>query len=213
MLINTFLTSEERHCFAIKTSWLRQFRNKISVHSKNNVKYMNIVVRKIASFLCVKSCRMCSNRSALEVWICVIFHLNSSWRMLACIWTLKWNLCFSLCVILNKKLWEELIACFPLIWHGPHRKRHVQQLFYCWWCFRCSGNVFTEPLPNNVRGMNIQTYRLTGEIYEARRWYGFTCHFIYIPSVIKIGSGIQKLIRGIHRQHGDLTSLLLFFSK
>jgi hypothetical protein len=31
---------------------------------------------------------------------------------------------------------------------------------------------------------------------------------IYIPSFIKIGSGIQKLIEGIHRQHGDRLSLL-----
>jgi hypothetical protein len=36
---------------------------------------------------------------------------------------------------------------------------------------------------------------------------------IYIPSFIKIGSGIQKLIGGIHRQHGDLISLLSFFFK
>jgi hypothetical protein len=41
---------------------------------------------------------------------------------------------------------------------------------------------------------------------------------IYIPSSIKIGSGIQKLMgRGRdtqrHRQHGDLISLLSFFSK
>jgi hypothetical protein len=38
---------------------------------------------------------------------------------------------------------------------------------------------------------------------------------IYIPNFIKIGSGIQKLLRGIyiqtHRQHGDLISLLIFF--
>jgi hypothetical protein len=35
---------------------------------------------------------------------------------------------------------------------------------------------------------------------------------IYIPSFVKIGSGIQKLIRGdTHRQHGDLISLLLFW--
>jgi hypothetical protein len=38
---------------------------------------------------------------------------------------------------------------------------------------------------------------------------------IYILSFIKTGSGIQKLIRRIHRethiQHGDLISLLLFF--
>jgi hypothetical protein len=39
---------------------------------------------------------------------------------------------------------------------------------------------------------------------------------IYIPSFIKIGSGIQKLIgeeTQAHRQHGDLISLFLFFSK
>jgi hypothetical protein len=37
---------------------------------------------------------------------------------------------------------------------------------------------------------------------------------ICIPSFIKIGSGIQKLIRGdtqTHRQHCDLISLLYFF--
>jgi hypothetical protein len=36
---------------------------------------------------------------------------------------------------------------------------------------------------------------------------------IYIPSFIKIGSGIQKLIGGdsqTHRQHGDRISLLSF---
>jgi hypothetical protein len=34
---------------------------------------------------------------------------------------------------------------------------------------------------------------------------------MYIPSFIKTGSGIQKLIAGIHKQHSDLISLLLFF--
>jgi hypothetical protein len=36
---------------------------------------------------------------------------------------------------------------------------------------------------------------------------------IYIPSFMKIGSGIQKLLGGTqtHRQQGDLISLLLFF--
>jgi hypothetical protein len=34
---------------------------------------------------------------------------------------------------------------------------------------------------------------------------------IYISSFKKIGSGIQKLMGGIHRQHGDLISLLSFF--
>jgi hypothetical protein len=34
---------------------------------------------------------------------------------------------------------------------------------------------------------------------------------IDVPSFRKIGSGIQKLRGGIHRQHGDSISLLLFF--
>jgi hypothetical protein len=47
--------------------------------------------------------------------------------------------------------------------------------------------------------------------YAVKMW---SCALIYIPSFIKIGSGIQKLIRRdsqTHRQHGDLISLLLFF--
>jgi hypothetical protein len=35
---------------------------------------------------------------------------------------------------------------------------------------------------------------------------------IYIPGYIKIGTGIQKLIRGTHREHGDRIGLI-FFSK
>jgi hypothetical protein len=31
---------------------------------------------------------------------------------------------------------------------------------------------------------------------------------IHTPSFIKIGSGIQKLISGIHREHGESISLL-----
>jgi hypothetical protein len=36
---------------------------------------------------------------------------------------------------------------------------------------------------------------------------------IYIPSFIKIGSGIQKLIAWIHIQHGDGNKPFIFFSK
>jgi hypothetical protein len=35
---------------------------------------------------------------------------------------------------------------------------------------------------------------------------------IYVPSFVNIGSGIQKLIGGIHREQRDLISLL-YFSK
>jgi hypothetical protein len=34
---------------------------------------------------------------------------------------------------------------------------------------------------------------------------------IYIPGFMKIGAGIQKISRGVHRQHGNRISLLLFF--
>jgi hypothetical protein len=65
---------------------------------------------------------------------------------------------------INKKFWKELIACYPLIWHGPHRKRHVQRLFYC--CMRIcfSDNVFIEPLLSNYTGINLQTHRQHGDL-------------------------------------------------
>jgi hypothetical protein len=61
------------------------------------------------------------------------------------------------------------MAYFPLIRHGPHRKRRVKQVFYYCVCIRCCGNVFSEPLPSNDRGLHIQTHRLMGGIYEVRR--------------------------------------------
>jgi hypothetical protein len=51
---------------------------------------------------------------------------------------------------------EELIAYFLLIPHGPYRKRRVQQLFYCYVCTRL-GNIFTQPLPSNDRGIYTNT--------------------------------------------------------
>jgi hypothetical protein len=43
-----------------------------------------------------------------------------------------------------------------------------------------------------------------GGIYEVRSYVIGSGAMIYIPSLIKIGSGIQKLMGGgIHRQHGD----------
>jgi hypothetical protein len=70
---------------------------------------------------------------------------------------------------LNKKLWEELIAYFLLILHGPHIKQCIQQFFYCYAFIRCRGNDFTDPFSNDDKGDNIQAYRLMGGIYEVRR--------------------------------------------
>jgi hypothetical protein len=79
---------------------------------------------------------------------------------------------------IKKKFWEELIACFPLIRHGPHRNRRVQQFIYCCVCIRCRVNVFTEPLPSNDR-MDTHTDRLMGGIYEAGHWDALRCHDIH----------------------------------
>jgi hypothetical protein len=53
----------------------------------------------------------------------------------------------------NKKLWEELIAYFPLILHRPHRKWRLQQFFIA------AGTVFTEPLPNNDKGIDRKPHK------------------------------------------------------
>jgi hypothetical protein len=80
-------------------------------------------------------------------------------------------------LIWNKKFWEEIIAYFPLIRHGPHWKRRVQQFFYCCVCICYRGNGYTEPLPSsdrgiyttplpsNDRGIHIQTNTLMGGIF------------------------------------------------
>jgi hypothetical protein len=57
----------------------------------------------------------------------------------------------------NKIFCEKLIAHFPLIRHRLHTKRWIQQLFYCCMCICCCCNVFTELLPSNDRGTQIQT--------------------------------------------------------
>jgi hypothetical protein len=81
------------------------------------------------------------------------------------------------------------MAYFPLICHGPYIKRRFQKFFYCCVCIRCRGNVFAEPLPNNV-----QTDWCKGFIeYVVEMGSGV---MIYIPSFIKIGLGIRKLIGG-----------------
>jgi hypothetical protein len=58
------------------------------------------------------------------------------------------------CIRHNKK--QEILGrnnrLLSLIHHGQHRKRLVQQLFYCCMFFRSSDNVFTYPLPSNDRG-------------------------------------------------------------
>jgi hypothetical protein len=138
--------------------------------------------------------------------------------------------------LLNKKFWEWLIAYFPLIWQGPHKKR-LQQFFisagtrlqsHChamiggytdtpktllsWHrlhrkqCIQqfffvsrihCCRNVFTKMLPSNDSGdirMDTQTNRFMKYAIEIG-----SGAMIHILNIIKIGSGIQKLIGRIQR--------------
>jgi hypothetical protein len=78
----------------------------------------------------------------------------------------------------------------------------------------CRGEVFAEPLPRNNRGINRQTHNT--HICERFMKYAVEMGsraMICIPSFIKIGSSIDKLIRGIHRhrQQDDIISILAFF--
>jgi hypothetical protein len=71
---------------------------------------------------------------------------------------------------------------------------------------RCSGNMFTEPLPNNDRG---DTHKHT-DLWERFVKYAVEMGsgaMIYVPSLINIGLGIHNLT---HRHQGDLISLLIF---
>jgi hypothetical protein len=57
---------------------------------------------------------------------------------------------------------QEVLAItdrvLSLIRHGPHKKRRVQQFFYCCVCICCRGNIFTEPLPSNDNGFFIEPF-------------------------------------------------------
>jgi hypothetical protein len=59
---------------------------------------------------------------------------------------------------INKKnFWEERIAHFLLIRYEPHRKRSVQQFFYCCVCIRCRGTCLPSPSLPTIGGGDTQT--------------------------------------------------------
>jgi hypothetical protein len=111
--------------------------------------------------------------------------------------------------------------------------RRVQQFFYCSVCIRYRGNVSTEPLPSNDRGiftkpsrcLATKAYTYTDTQTDGRDFYYAvemgSGAVIYVPSFIQIGSGIQKLIGGIqththththtYGQECNLISLIYFF--
>jgi hypothetical protein len=70
--------------------------------------------------------------------------------------------------------------------------------------------MFTESLPSNDR-MDTHTAPETDERHFNYATEIGSGAMKYKPSSIKTSLGIQKLIWGIHRQHGDRISLLSSF--
>jgi hypothetical protein len=54
---------------------------------------------------------------------------------------------------IKQEVLERTNRLLSLIRHGPHWKRRVQQFLYCCVCIRYRGNLSTEPLPSNYRGI------------------------------------------------------------
>jgi hypothetical protein len=78
----------------------------------------------------------------------------------------------------NKKFWEERIAYFPLIQYGSHRKRPVQQFFYCYVCIRDAVTFLPNRYLTTIEGYTLR-HRLIGGTYEVRHSDGLNCHDIH----------------------------------
>jgi hypothetical protein len=80
-------------------------------------------------------------------------------------------------IICQQEVLGRTNRLFSLIRHGPRWNRRVQQFFYWCVCIRYRGNVSTEPLPSNDRGIHIETHRLMGGIRPLRwaqvPWYTY----------------------------------------
>jgi hypothetical protein len=57
---------------------------------------------------------------------------------------------------IKQKVLEITNRLLSLIRHELHRKRRAQQFFYYCVYIRCRGNVYTEQLPRNNRGIFTQ---------------------------------------------------------
>jgi hypothetical protein len=78
-------------------------------------------------------------------------------------------------------------------------------------CLATKGGMqFYRTICVTAIGIHLQTHRLMGGIYEVAVESGSGA-MAYMPSFIKIGSGIQKSIHR-HRQHGDVIILLLLYN-
>jgi hypothetical protein len=98
----------------------------------------------------------------------------------------------------NKSFWEEKIVYF--LWYDTDRiENNASNNSFSLECV-CLAAVIILPsrFLATIGGIRVQTHRLMREIYEVRVEMG-SGTAIHIPSFVKIGSGVQKLIGGIHR--------------
>jgi hypothetical protein len=104
---------------------------------------------------------------------------------------------------------------FPLIRHGPYRKRRLQQFFLV------SGTCLPSHCLTTTGGIHIQTHGLMGGICEARRWGVLRCHdtrihtkfnkVLFCHSQVDWRGDYTRTHTYSHRQQCDLISALVFF--
>jgi hypothetical protein len=127
----------------------------------------------------------------------------------------------SCCLTFQRGIHKQTHGLF-LIRNEPQRKRRIQILMLL--RVLCRRNVFIEPLPSNDKGINF-TEPLSGngrmdthtdtqiagrDLWSTPlRW----AQVFYVPCLMKIGSGIQKLIGGTHIHTDSLLISLTYFRK
>jgi hypothetical protein len=94
----------------------------------------------------------------------------------------------------NKKFWKELIAYFPLVRQGTHRKRRLQQPFVAagtslssYYLVTTGGYIDRSTVqlllcvfvPCRCLATTGETHRLMGGLYEVLPWVGIRCHDMY----------------------------------
>jgi hypothetical protein len=107
----------------------------------------------------------------------------------------------------HKKFWEELIAYFPFIRHGPHRKRCARIPLFLYALFAA-----VTFLPSRCLATIGGIHRLMGGIYEVCHWDGLRCHDIHakVHKRILIHSKVDGWGADTQTKHGDRMKPLSF---
>jgi hypothetical protein len=92
---------------------------------------------------------------------------------------------------INRKFWEELIAYFPVIRHGPHRKRRVQLFFY-------SACVFVAAVTFSPSRCLVTIGKYT---YRHTDWWGGLWSTIFWDITPCSPLRINRRFRGTYRLH------------